>query len=81
MPHVGTCAGSEGAALFGCGLLTTYLFLFISFYRQTYKSGAGAKKSATAAAGKVANGSGPEGANGVCVHARLSPRAVLLIIS
>ena len=40
------------------------------FYRQTYKSGAGAKKSATVAAKKVANGSGPEGANGVYVCRR-----------
>ncbi|WVQ96943.1 hypothetical protein IAU59_004052 [Kwoniella sp. CBS 9459] len=39
-PTVGDCAGSEGAALFGCGLLTSYLFLFIAFYRATYKKGA-----------------------------------------
>lgn len=30
LPVVGDCAGSEGAALFGCGLLTSYLFLFIA---------------------------------------------------
>lgn len=29
MPTMGTCSGTEGAALFGCGLLTSYLFLFI----------------------------------------------------
>lgn len=27
---VGDCAGSEASALFGCGLLTSYLFLFIA---------------------------------------------------
>nr|XP_019007576.1 fatty acid elongase [Kwoniella pini CBS 10737]OCF46357.1 fatty acid elongase [Kwoniella pini CBS 10737] len=43
IPAVGDCAGSEGAALFGCGLLTSYLFLFIAFYRATYKKGAAAK--------------------------------------
>ncbi|KAK4694864.1 hypothetical protein P7C70_g8661, partial [Phenoliferia sp. Uapishka_3] len=37
LPHVGKCSGSEGAAVFGCGLLTSYLFLFIAFYRATYK--------------------------------------------
>ena len=30
LPHVADCAGSEGAALFGCALLTSYLFLFIA---------------------------------------------------
>jgi fatty acid elongase 3 len=37
VPHIGNCAGSETAALFGCGLLTSYLGLFINFYLQTYK--------------------------------------------
>ncbi|KAK7468902.1 Fatty acyl-CoA elongase/Polyunsaturated fatty acid specific elongation enzyme [Stygiomarasmius scandens] len=36
LPNIGDCAGGEGAALFGCGLLTSYLFLFINFYFQTY---------------------------------------------
>ena len=38
IPNVGKCAGTEGAALFGCGLLTSYLFLFINFYRITYNA-------------------------------------------
>ena len=29
-PVMTDCAGSEGAALFGCGLLSSYLFLFIA---------------------------------------------------
>ncbi|ORY23942.1 ELO family [Naematelia encephala] len=37
LPTMDDCVGSEGAALFGCGLLTSYLFLFIAFYRATYK--------------------------------------------
>jgi fatty acid elongase 3 len=37
LPHVGNCAGSESAAIVACFLLTSYLFLFINFYFQTYK--------------------------------------------
>lgn len=37
LPFVGDCAGSEGAAVFGCALLTSYLGLFINFYLKTYK--------------------------------------------
>ncbi|KAG6842208.1 hypothetical protein C0991_000178 [Blastosporella zonata] len=37
LPHVGSCAGSQSAAVFGCALLTSYLGLFINFYFQTYK--------------------------------------------
>ncbi|KAH8084681.1 putative fatty acid elongase [Filobasidium floriforme] len=39
LPNMGDCAGSESAALFGVGLLSSYLFLFIAFYRATYKAG------------------------------------------
>jgi len=45
LPWVRDCAGAESAALFGCALLTSYLFLFIAFYKKTYKAGA-AKKAA-----------------------------------
>lgn len=37
MPYYDSCAGEEIAASFGTFLLTSYLFLFISFYRKTYK--------------------------------------------
>ena len=33
---VDNCSGSETAAFFGAGLLTSYLFLFIDFYIRTY---------------------------------------------
>jgi len=38
MPHRGHCAGKEFAAYWGVGILTSYLFLFISFYFATYKT-------------------------------------------
>lgn len=51
LPHVANCAGTETAALFGCGLLSSYLVLFIKFYIQTYKKPAKGKKP-------VVNGNG-----------------------
>ncbi|KTW29789.1 hypothetical protein T552_00994 [Pneumocystis carinii B80] len=38
LPNFGDCAGKEFAALIGCFLLSSYLFLFIGFYLATYKS-------------------------------------------
>lgn len=37
MPNFGQCAGEEFAAISGCGILSSYLVLFISFYFATYK--------------------------------------------
>ncbi|TGZ79473.1 GNS1/SUR4 family protein [Ascodesmis nigricans] len=39
MPNAGSCAGEEYAAFSGMGILSSYLFLFISFYFSTYKKG------------------------------------------
>jgi hypothetical protein len=46
-PDWGYCAGTESSALFGCALLSSYLLLFINFYRLTYK-----KKHAASTANK-----------------------------
>ncbi|KAF5390272.1 hypothetical protein D9757_002937 [Collybiopsis confluens] len=59
LPHMGDCAGSESAAIFGCGLLTSYLGLFVNFYIQTYKKPAKMPKANGHANGHsngVANG-------------------------
>ncbi|KAG5647990.1 hypothetical protein DXG03_007024 [Asterophora parasitica] len=52
LPNVGDCAGSEGAAIFGCALLTSYLGLFINFYFQTYKKPSSKPKANGVAKGK-----------------------------
>ncbi|KAI8074784.1 GNS1/SUR4 family-domain-containing protein [Gongronella butleri] len=50
LPNMGSCAGTEKSALFGCALLSSYLLLFINFYRLTYnkkKAAAASKKNGT----------------------------------
>ncbi|CAO3615723.1 unnamed protein product [Cunninghamella blakesleeana] len=44
MPNSGTCSGEATAAFFGCGLLSSYLVLFIKFYKNTYKKAKSLKK-------------------------------------
>jgi len=38
LPNYGTCRGTETAAFFGCALLSSYLFLFIDFFKKTYNA-------------------------------------------
>jgi len=52
---MGDCAGTEAAALFGCGVLSSYLILFIKFYIDTYKKKPTVQRLQGAANG-VANG-------------------------
>jgi len=80
-PHItnmGKCAGEEFAAFAGCGILSSYLVLFISFYFTTYRKGGKrtAKKAVTngnvtvgpkltqGTLGGVANGNGHGYTNG-----------------
>jgi fatty acid elongase 3 len=58
LPHIANCAGTETAALFGCGLLSSYLVLFINFYIQTYQKPAKGKKP-------VVNGNGHANTTGL----------------
>ena len=62
LPHIGNCAGSESGALVGCFLLTSYLFLFIKFYFQTYKKPDTVRKLS---ANGISNGFANGKANGV----------------
>jgi len=82
-PTPGTCAGEEHAAIFGCGLLTSYLFLFIDFYVRTYKGGSTKKSTSKPIAakdtGKIADNVKdavvPPKANGVHHHANGNGKA------
>ncbi|KAI8065885.1 ELO family [Gongronella butleri] len=53
MPNWGPCGGTPSAAVFGCGLLSSYLVLFINFYGKTYNNKQKLAKSKAAAAGKL----------------------------
>lgn len=53
IPNAGRCAGEEFAAFSGCAILSSYLFLFISFYFSTYKSGKRATNKAVTKGGEV----------------------------
>lgn len=57
LPALGTCHGTESAAVFGCVLLSSYLLLFIKFYVDTYKKPTRGKKPVTNGHA-VANGNG-----------------------
>lgn len=48
LPNAGDCAGTEASALFGCALLSSYLLLFINFYRLTYQKRHNSKEAAKA---------------------------------
>lgn len=59
LPHLGNCSGTESAALLGCGVITSYLGLFVKFYIQTYKKPVRGK-----AVNGVTNGNGNGVASG-----------------
>ena len=54
MPNHGTCAGEEFAAIFGCALLTSYLFLFIGFYAATYQRKGRVRANRALSSGEIA---------------------------
>ncbi|KAF5314067.1 hypothetical protein D9611_006810 [Ephemerocybe angulata] len=56
LPYIGNCHGSENAALFGCALLTSYLFLFIDFYFRTYQKPVGKRTAVNGHANGHSNG-------------------------
>ena len=72
-PTMGSCAGTETAAIFACGLLSSYLVLFVQSYISTYRKPSKGKKPI--ANGKpimngndVANGNGIANGHGCVLH-------------
>jgi len=53
-PNMGTCAGEEFAAIFGCSLLSSYLFLFIGFYAATYQRKGRVRANRALSSGEIA---------------------------
>jgi GNS1/SUR4 family len=51
---MGICAGEEFAAIFGCLLLTSYLFLFIAFYAHTYSRKGRVRANRALSSGEIA---------------------------
>lgn len=54
LPNNGTCAGEEFAAIFGCALLSSYLFLFIGFYAATYQKKGRVRANRALSTGEIA---------------------------
>jgi hypothetical protein len=54
MPNNGNCAGEEFAAIFGCALLSSYLFLFIGFYAATYSRKGRVRANRALSSGEIA---------------------------
>jgi fatty acid elongase 3 len=65
LPATKDCAGSENAAILGCGLLSSYLFLFIQFFIATYIKGKKNAQNAKIKAKAQGNGYANGNANGI----------------
>ncbi|KIJ10146.1 hypothetical protein PAXINDRAFT_172249 [Paxillus involutus ATCC 200175] len=44
LPHKGDCTGSPTVGIVGAGIITSYLILFLKFFRKTYTERAGSSK-------------------------------------
>jgi len=56
LPTLGNCHGDALMAIIGCVVITSYLFLFIDFFKKTYKGKKSSPKTAQAIKKAVASG-------------------------
>jgi hypothetical protein len=54
LPNNGNCAGEEFAAIFGCAILSSYLFLFLGFYAATYQRKGRVRANRALSSGEIA---------------------------
>jgi len=56
LPNFGNCNGEPVMAIIGCAVITSYLFLFIDFFKKTYKGKKSSPKAAQAIKKAAASG-------------------------
>ncbi|KAG4099502.1 GNS1/SUR4 membrane protein [Neocallimastix lanati (nom. inval.)] len=56
LPNFGNCHGDPVMAVIGCAVITSYLYLFVDFFKKTYKGKKSSPKTAKAIKEAIASG-------------------------